>query len=745
MIILRIDLPLNRIHNKVRATAYTFMKTFLFVLFSFCLTFLSTGQQKKEITLNDVWKNPIWRTKGIDDLNWMKNGDHYSVLKGSEIVVFSIATGEKVKTLLSSANLNWNGNKIEIENYKLSPDENQILIETDIEPIYRRSSKATFFLYNLQTASLKPLAEGRKIYLADFSPDSKKIAYGFDNNLYVYDLASQKELAVTSTGKKNELIHGSSDWVYEEEFEFWKAFQWSPDSKKIAFLSFLEKDVPTYNMQMWTGLYPQDYNFKYPKAGEKNARVDVSIYDLNSGQTLEIEEGAAQDQYIARMQWANSNILSLKRLNRLQNKLELLHVEAQNGLVRTILTQTSKEYVEVTDDLIYLKNGSGFVFGSDESGFQHLYFCAMDGSNKRAITTGNWEVTQLNGIDEQKKLVYYTGTENGSIERQVYVISLDGKGKKRLTNETGTHSATFNPTFSFFVDQYHASGQPSNFTLCKANGKAVRVIEDNKDAKRLLLDYDLAPKTFFEIEIEPGLKLNAWMIKPTNFNPQNKYPVLMHCYGGPGHQTVTNAWSGPDFFWYQMLASKGYIIVSVDNRGTGGKGAAFKKATYGKLGKLECEDQIAAARYLAKQPYVNASRIGIWGWSFGGYLTSLCMTKGADVFTAGIAVAPVTNWRFYDSIYTERYLGLPSENPDGYDQNSPVTFAANLKGKYLLVHGTGDDNVHFQNAVSMVNALVKANKQFDSFYYPDRNHGIYGGNTRFHLYEMMTRFLVNHL
>jgi dipeptidyl-peptidase-4 len=706
----------------------------------------SQAQQKRVLQLDDVWKNPVWRGEAVEDLNWAKSGSTYTALKDGNVEVFDIRTGAKLNTLVKAEELKLDTAVIEIQNYTLSPDESQILIETGIEPIYRRSSRAFFYLFNLKTKKLQAIYPGRKISLADLSPDGKKLAFCFENNLYVQDLESGKVQSVTTTGKKNELIHGSSDWVYEEEFEFWKAFHWSPDSKKIAFLSFDERQVPTYNMQMWGGLYPKDYTFKYPKAGEKNSRVDVSVYDLASGKTLEINEGAENDQYIARMQWTkNPGLLSVRRMNRLQNKIDLMHIDANTGSVQTVLSETAKAYFEINNDLTYLENGKEFIYNTDKSGYPHLYLHSMDGKEIRPLTSGNWEVTEFLGVDEKKGLFYFMSTEDGSIQRQLYVMGLSGKGKKKLSQGAGTHNINFNPAHTYFVDEFSSAGSPPVTTLYQADGKLVKVLEANQKLKDKLNGFVISPKTFFEITTEKGVKLNAWMIKPADFDPAKKYPVLMHCYGGPGHQTVTDAWSGPDFFWYQMLAAKGYIIVSVDNRGTGGKGSDFRKATYAQLGKLECEDQIDAAKYLATQSYVDASRIGIWGWSFGGYLTSLCMTKGADVFKTGIAVAPVTNWRFYDSIYTERYLKLPGENAVGYDDNSPVTHADKLKGNYLLVHGTGDDNVHFQNAVSMVNALVKGNKQFESFYYPNRNHGIYGGNTRNHLYQMMTDFVLRKL
>lgn len=719
----------------------------IILLFLGTLSFLPLyAQEKRPINLDDIWKSFIWREKSIDDINWLKSGSLYTTLDNGNIEVFDLTTGQKVRTLVEGKDLKWDTTRVDIQNYTINSDETQILIETNRESIYRRSSKANFYLYNLATKKLTAIQPGKKISLATLSPDGKMLAYTYQNNLYAYDLATGQEVAITKTGKINEIIHGSSDWVYEEEFEFWQAFHWSPDSKKIAFLTFDETQVPTYNMQMWGGLYPKDYKFKYPKAGEKNSKVDVSIFDLATGKTLELNEGSENDQYIARMQWTQSgNLLSIRRMNRLQNQIELIHADATTGHLNVVLKENTKSFFEINDDLVYLKNGKQFIYNTDQSGFPHMYLYDMSGKLIRQVTSGNWEVAKFLGLDETKNLVYFMSTEDGSTQRQLYRIGMDGKGKTRLSQGAGTHSVSFNPSFTYYIDDFTSAANPSNYSLFKADGKLVKVLEDNAELRKRMDGLQISPKTFFEVSTSQGIKLNAWMIKPLNFDPSKKYPLLMHCYGGPGHQTVTDSWGGPDFFWYQMMASQGYIVVSVDNRGTGGKGSDFRKATYAQLGKLECEDQIEAAKYFAKQTYIDASRIGIWGWSFGGYLTSLCMTKGADVFKTGIAVAPVTNWRFYDSIYTERYLKLPQENATGYDENSPVTYADRLKGNYLLVHGTGDDNVHFQNAVSMVNALVKANKPFESFYYPNRAHGISGGNTRLHLYNMMTDFLLRKL
>lgn len=714
-----------------------------FLCLLFCLYLPAVqAQEKKAITLDDVWKRPVWQESGIDDLNYSKISDTYTAFRNGDLEQYDIRTGNRTRTLVEQKELIWQNSTLNPEGYHLNTDESLIILETETEPLYRRSSRSKVFLFDLKTRKLQPVFEGKKIYLPEFSPDGRYLCFGFENNLYLQDMKTGKAEPVTRDGKINEKIHGSTDWVYEEEFEFWKAWAWSPDSRKIAFLSFDESLVPEYNMQMWGGLYPQDYRFKYPKAGEKNSRADLSFFDVETRRLTSVEEGAESDQYLPRFQWTkNPGILSLLRMNRLQNKLELLHVDAASGKITPVLTETSATYVDITDDLRYLNNGKEFIWSSDRSGYNHLYLYGTDGTLIRPLTSGNWEVTRFHGVDEKKGLVFYTGTEAGSIQRQLYSVGISGKNKKQVTTGAGTHEVSFNPLMTYYIDDHHSSARPSVYTLCQASGQVVKVVEKNQNLVDRLAGYRISPKTFMEIPIGGGMTMNAWIIKPPGFDPSRKYPVLMHCYGGPGHQTVLDGWGGPDFFWYQVLAEKGYIIVSADNRGTGGKGSAFRKSTYGDMGRLEWEDQSAFARYLKNLPYVDGSRIGIWGWSFGGYLTSLCLTKSPDLFKAGIAVAPVTNWRFYDSIYTERYLKLPSENASGYDENSPVTYADRLKGNYLIVHGTGDDNVHFQNAVAMVNALVKANIPFESFFYPNRNHGIYGQNARPHLYRMMTDFL----
>lgn len=716
-------------------------------LFS-CLGFTLVAQQRKLLKVEDIWASREYAAKRNGGFNWYQNGQSYTDLDelpngGKAIVLYSISTGKATDTLLNTKKLSQSP---DFDDYYFGNNGNLILLRGQAEQIYRRSSTAKYSLYNNTTKSVSVIANGTRIGYATISPDGKNIAYTRDNNLFVQNLGTLSETAVTTNGKLNEIINGSTDWVYEEEFSFAQAFFWNTDGTKLAFYTFNEKEVPVYNMQKWGKLYPEDYKYKYPKAGEKNSEVSISVYDLKAAKSTLVDIGNEKDHYIARINWTESpNVLSLRRMNRLQNKLELLHADAQTGKTSLILEEKSDTYIDINDDLTYLPGNREFIFSSEKDGFKHLYLYDITGKLVRQITSGNWEIDDFFGINPKNGLLYFTGTEAGSAQRQLYSIETSGKNKKQITKGAGTHRIGFAPALEYYTDEYSDANTPPVFTLADKTGKTIRTLEDNAGLKEKLQGLALGKKEFFDFKTSEGNNLKGWMIKPSDFDPNKKYPVLMYVYGGPGDQRVIDAYGGTDYLWFQLLTQKGYIVVSVDGRGTGGRGAAFKKSTYANLGKLETQDQIEAAKYLATQPYVIKERIGIWGWSFGGYMTALCMTKGADFFKAGISVAPVTNWRFYDSIYTERFLKTPQENAAGYDDNSPVKHASKLKGKFLLVHGTGDDNVHFQNAVAMEDALIAANKQFDSFYYPNRNHGIYGGYTRLHLYNMMTEFLLKNL
>ena len=717
------------------------------------LSLAAAAQQKKQIALEDIWARRTFAAKGVAGFNWFgQNGAFYTAEAplpsgGNAIVKYATATAKAADTLSTVLRTAPDAAPIEFDDYTFSADQTKILFSTERKPIYRRSYTAQYYVFDRKTAKLTALSQGGAQGYATFSPDGSKVAFVRDNDLFYTDLTTGKETRVTTTGVRNKVINGSSDWVYEEEFSFAQAFSWNENGSKLAFYTFNETEVPVYNMQKWGKLYPTDYVYKYPKAGEKNAVVSISVFDLPAAKTTLVDVGPVTDQYIARINWTHDpQVLSLRRMNRLQNTIDLLHADATTGKTTLILQEKSPAYIDINDDLTYLKNGKQFIYSSELGGNKHLFLYSIKGQKIRQITSGNWEVDEYLGCNEKSGILYYTSTEVSPQTRHLYSVSLSGSGKKLLTPERGTHRIEMAPDQSFYTDNFSTANSPALIRLYKGNGTLVKVLEDNAELRKTMENYNMGKKEFFSFRTTEGVDLNGWMLKPANFDPAKKYPVFMFVYGGPGDQQVLDAWNRHgDYFWFQMLAEKGYIIACVDGRGTGGRGADFKKLTYANLGKLEVADQIEAAKYLGNRPYVEKERIGIWGWSFGGYMTALCLTKGADVFKAGISVAPVTNWRFYDSIYTERFLKTPQENPAGYDDNSPVTHADKLKGKFLLIHGTGDDNVHFQNAVAMEDALIAGGKQFETFYYPNRNHGIYGGNTRLHLYTQMTNFVLKNL
>ncbi len=708
--------------------------------------------QKKQITLDDVWLKGTFRPNFIGGLASMNDGLHYMAMgKKNEVdalLKYEYKTGKEVGVLFTANELIPEGQTkpVDMDNFEFSPNEQKVLISTETENIYRYSTKEVCYIFDLKTKKMTALSKGGKQRLATFSPDGKKVAFVRDNNLFVTDLDSKVETQITTDGEWNKIINGGTDWVYEEEFALPKGLQWSPDSKRVAFYKFDESRVKEFGMTMYnTGLYPEPYSYKYPKAGEENSIVSIRIYDVVSKQTTLVDVGSEKDQYIPRIKWTNDpKTLTVTRLNRLQNKLELLYVDAASGKSRVVLTEKRDTYIEVNDDLTYLADGS-FIWSSDEDGNQHLYHYSADGERMTQITKGNWDVIAFYGIDEKKKILYYQSNEEHVTKRAVYSVSLDGKTKKKISTREGNNVPTFSKGFQYFTNQYSAANTPWYFSVNSADGKEIKKLEDNTALSQKVAEYGFSKKEFFTFENREKMTLHGWMIKPANFDASKKYPVLMVVYGGPGRNTVVDQWETSDFYWQQLMAQKGYLVVSVDNRGTEYRGAAFKKSTYGKMGELESADQIDAAKWLGTQSYVDKDRIGIQGWSYGGYMASLCLAVGADVFKLGIAVAPVSNWRYYDSIYTERYMGMPQSNGKGYDAFSPTNNMDKLKGKLLLVHGTADDNVHFQNSIELVNALVKNNKQFDFYMYPDKNHSIRGGNARLHLFTKITGFIESNL
>ena len=725
---------------------YKMKKLSIVAIVVFLNVFSINAQQK--ISLEEIWTGKF-RTEGMDELHSMTNTNQYTVLnydrtsRSMQIDLYDFATLNKVSTLIDTKNHSeLNG----IDSYTFNKAENKLLIASNSSPIFRHSFTATYHIYDINSKKLS-LVTDKAIQEPSFSTDGTKIAYAYENNLYVLDLISNVTVQITSDGKKNEVINGITDWVYEEEFAFVKAYEWNSTGDKIAFIRFNEKDVPEFSMDMYNqGLYPTQEVFKYPKAGEKNALVSLHIYDLKTNKKADINLGNYTDFYIPRIKWTNdSNTLSAQILNRHQNLLNLHFINATNGVSNIVLKEQDAAYVDVTDNLTFLADNS-FIWTSEKDGFNHIYHYDKNGKLKNQITKGDWEVTAYYGYDAKSNKVFYQSVENGSINRDVYSIDLKGKNKKRLTKQTGTNDATFSPNFDYFINSFSSVTKAPTYTLNESIlGNEVKKIVSNESLENKLAAYNITPKEFFPLITEKGNKLNAWIIKPTDFDTKKKYPVLMYQYSGPGSQSVANQWNSSNDYWYYMLAQKGYIVICVDGRGTGFKGADFKKCTYKELGKYEVEDQIDAAKVIAGYEFVDASRIGIWGWSYGGFMSSNCILKGNDVFKTAIAVAPVTSWRYYDSIYTERYMRTPQENASGYDENSPINHVDKLKGNYLLIHGTADDNVHVQNTMKMIEALVQANKQFDWAIYPDKNHGIYGGKTRLQLYTKMTNFIIEKL
>lgn len=727
--------------------------------------FVINAQDKKDLTNQDIWYDVAgtFRMGYVSGVRSMNDGQHYTKLDydrgGMSIGQYKYGSPDKVSVILNAIALpSYNDGKarVSIEDYQFSADESQILISTAVEKIYRHSSRAYYFIYDRNSKETKPLSNVSlgKQRLAQFSPDGKKVGFVRLNNLFVVDLQSGKETQITTDGEFNKIINGATDWVYEEEFGFDNGLYWSPNSSEIAYYKSDESNVEQYQMPMYDGLYPSQYIFKYPKAGEENSKVDIYIYNLKENKSVKCDAGKNPDQYIPRIKWMkNDNQLCIMRLNRHQNHLEFLKTKFDG--TKDILssevfyTEKSDTYVEITDNLIFLDDQNNFIWTSEKDGYNHIYKFNLKGKEVTQITKGKWDVTEFKGVNNETNTVYYISAETSAMDRDVYKIGLDGSKKTKLSKKAGQNDAIFSKGYKYFINYHSDANTPYYITLHDGEGNQISVLEDNANLKSSLAQYNLVKQEFFTFKTSEGIELNGWMMKPPGFeekkNYKEKYPVFMTVYNGPGINTVNNSWGSSNYLWYQLLAQKGYIVVSVDGRGTGYRGAEFKKCTYQQLGKLETKDQIEAAKYLGSLPYVDENRIGIQGWSYGGYMSSLCITLGAEYFKMAIAVAPVTNWRFYDTIYTERYMRTPQENADGYDNNSPISHVDKLEGKYLLVHGSADDNVHFQNTMEMVNALVKANKDFDMFAYPNKNHGIYGGTTRLHLFNKMTKFIEENL
>ncbi len=696
----------------------------------------------KELTNELIWASNQFSPDYVYSVRSMNDGEHFSALENNKIVKYSYTDFDKViGTIFDGNALN-----LDINGYFFNADETKLLIATNQRAIYRRSFTANYYVVDLKTNKKTELFDKGAQMLADFSPDGSKVAFVFENNIYIKNLVDNKVTQVTNDGKINAIINGSADWVYEEEFSVTKAFYWSPEGTKIAYLKFDESDVNEFTMNYYFGkTYPTPYTFKYPKAGEDNSKLSLFVYSLANKRNEEVEIGSYE--YVPRMKWTtDDNKLVFLVMNRYQNELSYVISEISadgkaNGAV--FYTDKSNTYVEIDDNLIFLEDGKSFLRTSEKDGYNHIYKVDFEG-NETQITKGKWDVIALKGVNNAKGKIYYTSAEEGAMYQSLYTITLDGKKKSKLSEKQGNNDASFSKGMKYFINYYSNANSPFEITLNNASGEQLKMLEDNEKLKSRLKKYNIAKKEFIKIKGAED-DLNAFIIKPTDFDANKKYPVYFNIYNGPGYNTVTDSWGGSNFMYHQLLAKKGYIVISVDTRGTMYRGAEFKKSTYLQLGKLETEDMIAVAKEVQKWNFVDENRIGVMGWSYGGYMTSLCMTKGAEVFKMGIAVAPVTNWRWYDNIYTERFMRTPQENPDGYDNNSPINHVDKMKGKYLLVHGSGDDNVHVQNSMEMIDALVKNNTDFEMFIYTNKNHGIRGGKTRLHLFNKLLRFTEDNL
>jgi dipeptidyl-peptidase 4 len=720
------------------------MKLFCLSLTLSVLSLTLLGQEK--LSVEKIWKKYAFFGESVDGFRSLNDGMHFSKISQTE--AGQIVTKHRFddyessgEVLIPSSTLQG----ISIDDYSFNADETKALLITNTNYIYRRSFTAEHFVLDLQTNKLEALDDTRKPQmLAEYSPDGKMVSYIFENNLFVKDLTTKKVTQLTSDGAENKILNGTTDWVYEEEFAITKAYDWSPDSKWIAFLRFDESDVKEFNMTYYSGLYPGLHTFKYPKAGEDNSRITAQLIPSAGGKVQCIDLG--DFEYIPRLKWSEANNdLIILTLNRHQNHLKyhLVQPGKKAAQTRVFFEEHSKTYVDIDNNLLILQDGKRIIRTSESDGFNHIYEISFDGNSKQ-ITKGNFDVIDLYGLNENEGYIYYSSSKFGAINKSLHKIRIDGSEELLLSEEQGTSDAEFSTGMKYYVKTYSSANVPNVYTLCKNSGEETAVLENNFELIERLSSYKLSEKEFLNFE-GAEIPLNGWMIKPHDFDPSKKYPVYMNVYGGPGSNMVSNSWDGANYMYHQLLAQNGYIVVSVDPRGTMYRGAEFKKSTYLNLGKLETEDIIAVGKELQNYSFVDKDRIGIMGWSYGGFMASLAITKGADVFKTAIAVAPVTSWRYYDNIYTERFMRTPQENASGYDENSPINFVNQLKGNYLLIHGSGDDNVHYQNAMMMIDALVKANKQFDCFIYPNKNHGIYGGNTRNHLFNMMLEYTLKNL
>ena len=694
------------------------------------------GAFGQEITLDKIYSGQ-YRGRGISGISSLSDGEHYAVIEGNAIVKYSYVNTHKIGNIVDG----------KYYNYEFSNDESKILLLTESLPIYRHSFLGKYQVKDLKSGREVLINGGKLVQEPRFSPDASKVAFVEGNNIFYQDLETGKITQITTDGEKNHILNGISDWVYEEEFGHSRQYEWTKNSDAIVFVKSDETAVREVNLPIYQGnLYPEEMKFKYPKAGEENSKVSAFMYQLSNKKLSKIDLSAFKGYYIINVvptQKYDEIVLITSERN--QNAMDILKVNTKTGKTIKLFTEIDEKWIDTDKNIIEFLEDNSFIWASERDGYRHLYWYNENGKLKKQITKGNWEVVEYYGFNPKTKEVFIQTTQNGSINKVISKVNINTGKSLIISEKEGDNIANFSKNYRYFIETSSAVDKPYTYTLKDKDGILIKDLQNNKEQYKRLERDNFVAKEFFTIPNAVGDSMNAWIIKPKNFDKMKKYPVLMYQYSGPGSQSVENSWDNGNALWFNMLAQKGYLVVCVDGRGTGFRGAKYKKATYKNLGKYEIEDQITAAKWLGNQPYVDANRIGIFGWSFGGYMTSLALTKGADTFKLGIAVAPVTNWRYYDSIYTERFMGTPQENPSGYDDNSPTNFAHLLKGKLYIIHGTADDNVHFQNAMEFSEALIQHKKQFDFMAYPDKNHGIYGGNTRQHLYELMTNYILKNL
>jgi dipeptidyl-peptidase-4 len=708
---------------------------------------ISAQDGNKKVTLKEITDGYFRQMTSTGEMRSTPDGEYYTAMNRDRdmIIKYSYKTGQPVDTL-------FNANKArectfkKIDGYEINSTGKQILVWNNVEYIYRRSFKANFYQYDVRRNYVSPLTtDNQKIMIPNFSPNGRMCAFVKDNNIWIRKFDYDSEIQITKDGEINKILNGVTDWVYEEEFSVTDMITWSSDSQILAYLRTDESEVPVFSMQMYgdNDGYPSYYNFKYPKAGQVNSQVSVFAYNIDSRETQQLDVPLDKDGYIPRIEFTTvPNQLAVMTLNRNQNVMNMYFVNAKSNVSKLILSDKNKAYVD-SEWLSSIKfYPSGFTYVSEQDGYSHLYFYSPTGTLIKQVTKGNWDVTDFLGYDEANKTFYYQSAEESPIRRAVYKI--DGKGvKTKLTKGEGTNSASFSNNFAYYVNHYSNASTPTRITVNETKtGKELRVLQDNEALKNKLAQYSYSPKEFITVTTTSGVELNGWIVKPKDFNPNKKYPMLMFQYSGPNSQSVQDQFG---FDWEQYLANNGIISVCVDGRGTGARGEEFRKCTYLKMGVLESKDQAEAAQALGKLPYIDENNMAIWGWSFGGYNTLMSLSTGNGTFKVGIAVAPPTDWKYYDTVYTERFMRTPQENPEGYAITSPLKLADKLQGKLLLIHGTADDNVHFQQTMDYAEALVQAGKQFDMQIYKDRNHSIYGGNTRNHLYTRMSNFLFENL